>query len=235
MLKCSKIPCLQYADDIVLMNESKIGLQNCLNKLNEYCCRWEMKINTSKTQVMIFSKKRNLLHNFMMNDCVLNNVDSYKYLGCMFSTDRNFKKCVELLSDKARRATFAVKKVLKCNTLSPKHVFSLFDKLIVPIMTYGAEIWGGSIFTKFNKLSMQDFIPSEKVHRHFIKYVLGVHNKASNAGIMAETGRTPIVAETLKLFVNYADRLRGADKNSLLYEANELAVELEKNKSIIKC
>jgi hypothetical protein len=231
LLKESKLHCLQYADDIVLMSESAEGLQGCLNKLEKYCDLWEMKVNTVKTQVMVFSGKRKPIHQFKLNGSLLNIVDEYKYLGCVFSSCRNFKKCVELLSDKARRATFGLKKILKYNDMSPTQLFMLFDKMILPILTYGAEIWGGSFYKKIDKLKLGDSIPGEKVHRQFIKYVLGVHSKASNSAILAETGRIPVFANVLKLFTNYANRLKCADVNSLLYEANVVALELESKKA----
>ena len=32
--------CLMYADDVILLSKSEIGLQNCLEKLEAYCKRW---------------------------------------------------------------------------------------------------------------------------------------------------------------------------------------------------
>jgi hypothetical protein len=45
-----------YADDVVLLSETKEGLQNSLNRLARFCQVWGMDINTSKTKIMIFNK-----------------------------------------------------------------------------------------------------------------------------------------------------------------------------------
>jgi hypothetical protein len=45
-----------YADDVILISESAHGLQNCLNKLSDYCETWNLCINIDKTKVMIFNK-----------------------------------------------------------------------------------------------------------------------------------------------------------------------------------
>ena len=45
---------LMYADDIVMLSESREGLQNCLSSLQTYCDLWHLKINTEKTKVIIF-------------------------------------------------------------------------------------------------------------------------------------------------------------------------------------
>ena len=39
------INCLLYADDLVLISESPVGLQNCLNKLYDYSKTWKLSIN----------------------------------------------------------------------------------------------------------------------------------------------------------------------------------------------
>jgi hypothetical protein len=49
--------------DLILLSESEKGLQSCLDSLNSYCNRWKLKINVTKTKVMVFSKgKRKLFH-----------------------------------------------------------------------------------------------------------------------------------------------------------------------------
>ena len=42
------VHCLMYADDLVLMSLSEVGLQNKLNKLDEYCREWGLEVNTKK-------------------------------------------------------------------------------------------------------------------------------------------------------------------------------------------
>ena len=47
---------LLYCDDVVLFAKSPECLQNMLNKLYEYSCIWDIKVNTDKTKVMILKK-----------------------------------------------------------------------------------------------------------------------------------------------------------------------------------
>jgi hypothetical protein len=51
-----KVSCLMYADDIVLISESAKGLQDCLNKLSNYCDIWNLSVNIDKSKVIIFNK-----------------------------------------------------------------------------------------------------------------------------------------------------------------------------------
>ena len=52
---CIKLYTLLYADDTIIMAESAEQLQTALNQLNEYCGQWNLKINTDKTKIVIFS------------------------------------------------------------------------------------------------------------------------------------------------------------------------------------
>lgn len=51
-----KMNCILYADDLANMSDSATGLQCALDKLLEYCHRWKLTVNLSKTKIMIFNK-----------------------------------------------------------------------------------------------------------------------------------------------------------------------------------
>ena len=53
-----KLYLLLYADDTVLLAESKEQLQFALNSMYINCQTWKLEVNPSKTKVVIFSKKR---------------------------------------------------------------------------------------------------------------------------------------------------------------------------------
>ena len=73
---------LSWADDLVLMSTSKEGLQNCLDNLQTYCCKWGLEVNGEKTKTMTFSKRRVLLDEpLIFGDSPLQEVDAFNYLG----------------------------------------------------------------------------------------------------------------------------------------------------------
>ena len=51
-----KLFILLYADNIVIFVNSAEQLQESLNMLSDYCRRWELTVNVSKTKVMVFRK-----------------------------------------------------------------------------------------------------------------------------------------------------------------------------------
>jgi len=52
-------------------------------------------------------------------------------------------------------------------------MFKLFDSMIVPILTYGSEIWG---FKETEEI--------ERIQIQFYKYFLGVNSTVNNAMVL---------------------------------------------------
>ena len=52
-----KLLLLLYADDIVLFGNTPEELQKSLDILEEYCDRWRLTVNTSKTKILIFIER----------------------------------------------------------------------------------------------------------------------------------------------------------------------------------
>ena len=86
-----QIPCLLYADDIVILSQTKTGLQNKLDRLYDYCSAWGLQINRDKTKVIIFTRTDPKLRLFFKcGDDIIETTDSYKYLGIIFHKRGSF-------------------------------------------------------------------------------------------------------------------------------------------------
>ena len=104
----TKLNYLLYADDLVILSRSKIGLQNCLDQLNNWCNQWLMQINLKKTKIMVLQKsnKKQLIPKFNIGDTTLQFTQEYTYLGL----SGKFTLAMKELADKALHAMFAVRK-----------------------------------------------------------------------------------------------------------------------------
>ena len=133
-----------YADDTVLFATSKEKLQKCLNGLKLYCDKWKLQINADKTKVIIFSKQKTRLDNinFSIGGSKIEIVEEFKYLGVTFTYNGNFTRCLTTLQTQANRAMFSVIKRARKDNFLIYTQFDLFDKLVMPVMLYGCEIWG---------------------------------------------------------------------------------------------
>ena len=88
------VNCLLYADDIVLLSESKSGLQSSLNILGTYCSNGKLQVNVEKSKVLIFnSKGKTHVNEFSYNNNIIQAVSKYCYLGVMLKFLKDFWPC----------------------------------------------------------------------------------------------------------------------------------------------
>ena len=182
----TKIGSLFWADDIVILSESKNGLQHSLNQLSQYCYKNEMKINVDKTKCMIFNKSGRILNynKFYYNNQELEIVKNVNYLGFLITPSFSIKKLLDDLYKRGLKAYFKLRNCLDESFRNHVHLFfNLFDTLIKPILMYGIELWG-SLKQGFN-----DMNPIEKLNTKLCKHILGVTKCTSNIGCRCELGR----------------------------------------------
>ena len=74
-----------YADDTIILSESKENMQNSLDIFHSYCEMWNLQVNANKIKVMIVSERK-IRQNieFYLNGQKLEIVDTFTYLGVLF-------------------------------------------------------------------------------------------------------------------------------------------------------
>ena len=77
------VPLLSYADDVVLLSVSRVGLKSLLNRFCEYCVINHLDLNYEKSKVMVFSNSRKL-YDWNIKGNNLEQVKHFKYLGVYF-------------------------------------------------------------------------------------------------------------------------------------------------------
>jgi hypothetical protein len=98
-----------YADDMALMAESSDGLQKTLNCFEKYYDLWKLTVNTTKTKVVIFSKKKvGQNQSFKIKGQNIEIIDSYCYLGMLLNYNGNFCTARKKITEQAHKALFAV-------------------------------------------------------------------------------------------------------------------------------
>ena len=185
---------LLYADDIVLMAENEADLQHCLEVLHEYCTRWKLSVNASKTKIVVFHKGRlpNNIH-FKYGEQNIEIVTNFFYLGAVFTCGGSFMEMQKTLAGYAQNAVFKMKRYLQSFvSLKPSHVCSIFDKLIHPVLNYSCEVWG---FIQATAI--------ERVHLKFCKQLLGVKQSCQNDFVYGELGRFPLIVHRHYRIVKY--------------------------------
>ena len=125
---------ISWADDLILISESKEGLQRCLNLLFLYCKKWGLEVNADKTKTMVFSKQADKTTTFNFNNIPIMNVQEMVYLGFNFSYNGNIQSIMSDRISKAKKVAGMVLNALRSNkNISTKLALSIHDKQITPV------------------------------------------------------------------------------------------------------
>ena len=143
-LDTEEISCLIWADDILIISESKNGLQSKLNELQLYCKEKKLAVNIDKTKAMIFSKTgRSWKENFTYNNVIIENVKTYKYLGFVVSQSGGIKAGLDDLRIRGLKALIKIRRAL--GTLfhyNINNTIHIFNSMVKPILLYCSDFWG---------------------------------------------------------------------------------------------
>ena len=205
---------LLYADDICIMNDSVGRLQNQLNTLSKYCSENGLLVNLSKTKVVVFRNGGRLRQNerFYFNGQKLEFVTYYKYLGIIFSSRLLWSNALSTLAAQAEKSIFMLKRMfVKIGDVPVSLSMDLFDKIVAPVLLYGAEMWG-----------TQKREAIELVQRKFCKYILKVSYSTPNAAALGELGRLPLSVlykmKCIKFWLNIVHDLPNVKIKNSMYK-----------------
>jgi hypothetical protein len=210
---------LLFADDLTLLAVTITGLQNQLNVLRESATRLGLVVNMEKSQIIVFRKGGFLAakEKWYFGIDELKVVNQYKYLGLIFSSKLSFIAAIEEMAAKGKKSTVEILRTLRridCN--SPGIFFKLFDAQVLPVLLYGAEIWGHKIYKKI-----------EQIHLFACKRFLRITDKTPNDVIYGELGRHPLWIESNLRCIKYWFRLINQPDNMYSKKAYCMLAKLD--------
>ena len=208
---------LLYADDIVLLCDSAIGLQKMIDVLYGYCQKWSLSVNLSKSKVLIFRRSprisQTLRWNYGLEDIEI--VNSYRYLGVDINYNLSFKKHLE---NKLSASKIAINATWSKYISNPKISFvnklKIFEAASQSILLYAAQVWG---------YQRHDVV--EKLLRFFIKKIHYLPQNTPNYMIYLETGLVSVFITTLKLHFDYINRVLSLGTDRLPRKLAEKIIE----------
>ena len=202
-----KVSILLYADDMVLLAQNEFDLQLMLNSLHKWCVQWRVNVNCSKSNIVHFRppSKQPTHFIFKYDTKVLERVSDYKYLGVCLDECLNYKKCSSILADSAGRALGGIiSKFKNLKDCGFKTFTKLFDAGVIPILNYGAEIWGHGNYPKC------DYIMNRAM-----RFFLGVHRFAPTTGVQGDMGWMSLKYRRYISILRFWNRLQLMDENRL--------------------
>ena len=208
-----------FADDMVLLSDTPMGLQKQIDALNSACKDLSLTVNTDKTKVMVFRKGGFLRRNesWNLDGNALEIVNDYSYLGFTFTTRMSISRGVDTLAAKGKKACAdCVRYISKLNEISKECFFKIFDTQVQPVIMYASEVWG---------LHRLDSI--ERVHTYACKRLLNVTSKLPNKFVYGETGRYPLYVNSAVRCIRYWLKILKMDMSRIPKQAYEMLLRMD--------
>ena len=212
---------LLLADDVVLLSETVVGLQTQLSNLRRAAESLQLKVNMSKSNIIVFRKGGYLSarERWFYDGNVMPVVNVYKYLGVYFSTRLSFVVACKDLASRGKHAFMCIfQKLSLLKNYSLEILMKLFDSQVQPIVQYGAELWG---------LDTVAASHCEKVHLFALKKFLGVSMKTPNDVVYGETGRYPIYLNSVIRCISYWLKLTCMEDSRIPKKAYNMLRDLD--------
>jgi len=226
LLQGKPVPGMSYADDLGQVSTSADGLRRQAALLFDYAKRWGLTINAKKTKVVVFGRSRSKAQEstvqLYFGEEEVEVVPEFTYLGILFKAGGNFSGAMDLRVSAAKRAGFGMQRRLKELRLESADIqFRMFDALVVPVLSYGMEIWAPSMLCKSAMTS-----PCERVQLAHLRRVMGLRKSTASRILLAEAGRLPLACSWIRRMTRFYNRLAAANADSLLGRAFATSLEL---------
>ena len=202
----SRCQVLLYPDDLVLFAETAADLQSQLDALKEFCDLKHMTVNVQKTQILSSRSRDTVGCSWYFAGQAIEVVSNFKYLGIVLETDRGFKGAVDVMKCAATKAMWSVVRQAQERDIQQIGLkVALFKALVLPVMSYGCEIWSLPFLT--SKLPFAN--PLQKVQSMFLRQVGGswLRKSISQKLLHVELGCMPVSFTWVKMACGFWNRL----------------------------
>lgn len=135
-----QIQAVRFADDQAMTASTKEGLQIIMDKLNEVVESFKMRINKSKTKVMMIGRGEPEQLRIDIGGTVLEQVHQFKYLGSLMTEDGKSEREVRTRVALTKDAFTRHEKLLTGN-ISQNLKKRLIKTLVWSVLLYGSESW----------------------------------------------------------------------------------------------
>ena len=185
---------LAYADDIVILSDSYIGMKKIISLLLEYCTLNQLTLNANKTKVILFKKGGfKPQKHFSFGTEQIEYAKEYDYLGVRFFQSGKFETASRCFISKAKSASAAtISLIYKMKLNSFEIYIKLFNSLVNSIILYAAPVYA---------------IKLERVQIQYYKRLLNIPFCSPNYAVRLETGIKHISLVVLKFILNWLIRI----------------------------
>lgn len=131
---------LIFADDQCLLHSKPEHLQDHMTALHNNCSRYNMKINTEKTEIMVINREHTDIQ-IKIDNQALKQVSEFKYLGSFFTEDGRCDREIETRIQQANKATFQLSPILKHPAIKIEIKRNIINAVFIPTLCYQCQTW----------------------------------------------------------------------------------------------
>ena len=139
----TKIPCLLWMDDVVLLEETQEKTQNALKITNHTSLKYHIEYGMPKTKYLTIGGKNKEM-NLKLGNQQIQETEKYTYLGEINNRKMNLKDQIESISRKtevAYQTLMAITGDREFKGIRMASIWRLISTCIIPIITYASETW----------------------------------------------------------------------------------------------
>ena len=153
-----------FADDLAIYSHSFSAIvaakqiQMHIHLLEEFYDKWKIKVNKTKTEVIVFARKKNdikIFQNIKVYGHPITPSHTVKYLGVYLDSKLTYYRHTTHIIQKAHAVIKKLYPLLLSNSaLSITNKKLIYKMLIRPIMTYATPVWCSMAKTHIKKLQI---------------------------------------------------------------------------------
>lgn len=181
---------LYFADDQVIIACDEDDADYMLRKIKQQYEDWGLSLNMTKTEYMKVGGHGEI-EDTELQIRELRRTDCYKYLGSILSAEGTTKKDIEHRIQQGKKVTQALNSLLWSKNMRVVTKIKIFEAIVEPILTYGAECW---------QMSISDKEKIDVVEMDFLRRACRISrlDRVRNEDIRRRTGRIFTTSERIE-------------------------------------
>ncbi len=205
----TKIGCLFWADDVVLIGNNDNDLNQLLNTASEFSYKCKMAFNFSKSNVLITGQRVNVDRKWKLCNSFITEVNVYKYLGVIISRNNSDHSHIDEVIKRGNRLIAYIKSIIDDQDDFNRVYYGdlLWKSIGLPSINYACAIWFCKGNTVIDKL--------ENIQYQMARVILKAPRNVAKEALYGDLGWQSIVSIQSNIRVQYFKRLQDMDDHRL--------------------
>ena len=175
-------------------------------------------INVNKAKVVVFGVRSLQNYSFKIGTQSLEVTNKYHYLGLTFTSNGSFLNACKHIAEQANKAMHYLYTRIYNADLPLDLSLKLFDHTVLPIVLYGAEIFG---------YENTDIL--ERIHSNFLRKITNFRKSTPMSFLYGDLGRYPISINIQSRMVSFWNRILVGKSDKISLKIYKYMIHLQDN------